>query len=89
MTSENQYLPPLVHGQRLPPNTTAVESVHAWLDLMRAADKLLYARFVDEVGAEEALPAYRTWLNQQAERHSRHVEAMMRRVNAIEETNGP
>lgn len=58
MKQPNEYVPNLESGERLPADISAEDSVRAWIDLMRTADKLMLARFAQEVGEENAESAY-------------------------------
>lgn len=61
---------------------TASQSVHAWIDLMKTADKLLLAGFAREVGAEKATDAYRQWFAERP-RDRDHIVRLARRLNEI------
>ena len=81
MKQPNEYVPSLEAGERLPADISAEDSVRAWIDLMRTADKLMLARFAQEVGEENAESAYRDWLNAKASRPVKYKEEMARKIN--------
>ena len=73
----SELMPPFVDtAPHLPPETTAVDSVRIWIDLMKSADKLVQAGLSREVGPNLAKEAYRCWCSEQFARHGAHMVAL-------------
>ena len=77
---DRQLLPPKELAPTLPKGTTSVEAVLIWIDLMRAAERLLMAGFESREGVEGARDAYRSWFCQQSRRHGRHMAHLAKRI---------
>lgn len=77
---KHQLLPPKESAPRLPDESSPIDAVHFWIDLMKSVDKLVMAGLTSKVGPERAKDAYRRWYAGQVDRHGQHTAQLASRL---------
>ena len=81
MNNHPMYTQPVSHSGIFPADATPEYCVAAWLDLMRAGDKLLRAGLRMEIGPDGDLEAaYRRWY---ADRCDEHTKTLIRMLSEL------
>jgi hypothetical protein len=71
----------------VPDRSPSVESVRAWVDLMKATDRLLLAGLMSRVGPDKVQDAYRKWYGDYCQART-HVAQLAERLANVGASRG-